>query len=464
MKMNSLSSIVVSLLCGLAFLLPAHAVVPPPDGGYPNFTTAEGQKALFNLTSGAANTALGWFSLSGVTTGAFNTGVGAGTLVLNTGDENTAIGTGALLLNTANGNTAVGSRALLNNTTGGTVNNVSGFDVGPNVAVGQQALERNTVGSANTAVGYQALHSFITGPAGSEQLGFSTAVGFQALASANGTGGNNAFGYQALMNNIVGFNNTAIGAQAMFFNTIGANNTASGTGALEAITVGNNNTGVGFGALDGPTTGDYNIGLGAFAGTELSGNDSNNIEIGNAGNTGGESDSIRIGTTQVRTFIAGISAEDALDGVTVFVTADGKLGTNSSSCRFKRDIRPMAEASEAILALKPVSFHYKSDAKYTPYFGLVAEDVEKVNPALIVRDKEGKPNNVRYDQVNAMLLNEFLKEHRKVEALRGSLAEQQKNFEATIARQQKQIEALAAGLQKVSAQLATARPSLADLK
>jgi len=155
----------------LRFLPQAQGVVPPPDGGYPNFTTAEGQNALFSLTTGAANTAVGWFSLKSVTTGSFNTGVGAGTLVLNTGNENTAVGTTALLLNTASGNTAEGSGTLLNNTTGGTLGNIQRVDVGPNVAVGPQALESNTLASANTAVGYQALQSFTTGPGGLEQIG-----------------------------------------------------------------------------------------------------------------------------------------------------------------------------------------------------------------------------------------------------------------------------------------------------
>ena len=119
MKPNTFSLVLFALLTYFAPTLGVEAVVPPPDGGYPNFTTAEGQNALFSLTTGAANTALGWFSLKSVTTGSFNTGVGAGMLVLNAGDENTAVGTAALLLNTASGNTAVGSRALLNNTTGG---------------------------------------------------------------------------------------------------------------------------------------------------------------------------------------------------------------------------------------------------------------------------------------------------------------------------------------------------------
>src|SRR5215216_4616709 len=170
--MKTFRSFVTFALICFALSPRGQAVNPPPDGGYPNFTTAEGLNALKNLTTGAANTAVGWFSLESVTTGSFNTGVGAGTLVLNTGDENTAVGTAALLLNTASGNTALGSRALLNNTTGGTLGNIQGLDFGPNVAVGWEALESNTVASANTAVGYQALQSFTTGPVGgAEQLG-----------------------------------------------------------------------------------------------------------------------------------------------------------------------------------------------------------------------------------------------------------------------------------------------------
>ncbi len=146
----------------------------------------------------------------------------------------------------------------------------------------------------------------------------------------------------------------------------------------------------------------------------------------------------------MRAFIAGIygTTTGSTTTLPVIVDVNGQLGTAVSSERFKKDIKPMEEASQSILARKPVSFHYKSDKTNTPQFGLVAEQVEKVNPDLVVRDKEGKPYSVRYDQVNAMLLNEFLKEHRKN-------AEQ----EATIMRLQNQIEALTAGLQKVSAQL-----------
>ena len=415
-------------------------VVPAPDGGYPNFTTAEGQNALLNLTSGVANTAVGSFSLESVTTGSFNTGIGADTLVLNTGDDNTATGAAALLLNTtganntangtaalvnnstgedntavgafalnsntASGNTAIGSNALLNNTTGGTLGNAVGFEVGPNVAVGQQALENNTGASANTALGYQALHRFTTGPPKlSEQLGICTAVGFQALGNATGGFGNSGFGYQALINNTSGVANTAIGTLALNNNATGDENTAVGLNAGDAVTTANNV-----------------ICIGALVVGE---NVSNSCYIGN------------------------IFGEISSGGTAVSINADGKLGTMTSSRRFKEEIKPMERSSEALFALKPVTFRYKSeiDPQGISQFGLVAEDVEAINPDLVVRDKEGKVNTVRYEAVNAMLLNEFLKEHRKVEQL-----------EATVAHQQKQMEALTASLQKVNAQLGVREP------
>ena len=187
-----------------------------------------------------------------------------------------------------------------------------------------------------------------------------------------------------------------------------------------------------------PTAGSDNIALGYLAGQNIDGND--NIDIGNAG-VAGESDTTRIGGTQTRTFIAGIN-NATVTGVPVLVDANGQLGVAASSGRFKKEIKPMDKASEAILALKPVTFHYKTDGTNTPQFGLIAEDVAAVNPDLIVRDKDGEIYTVRYDAVNAMLLNEFLKEHHKNE-----------EQELTITRLQKQIEALTAGLQQVSARL-----------
>jgi Chaperone of endosialidase len=304
---NASRLILIALLLACLPLSPrARAVVPAPDGGYPGGNTAEGQSALFSLTSGGFNTAVGWLSLRALNTGQFNTGVGAGTLALNTADQNTATGAGALLSNT-------------------------------------------------------------TGP-----------------------------------------QNTANGAFALLSNSTGSFNTAVGHIALENCTSGNGNVAIGDGAGIGVTTAN------------------SVICIGSAGQN--VSDTTWIRNVYGTTTISGTTAP-------VIVSDLGQLGTVASSERFKKDIATMDKTSEVILSLRPVTFHYKSDTRETPQFGLIAEEVAKVNPALVLPDKEGKPYSVRYDQVNAMLLNEFLKEHRKIEQL------------------EKQVAALTAGLQKVSAQV-----------
>jgi uncharacterized coiled-coil protein SlyX len=196
--------------------------------------------------------------------------------------------------------------------------------------------------------------------------------------------------------------------------------------------------------------------LGNFAGSNLTTGD-NNIDIGNLGVIG-EANTIRIGTqgAHTKTFIAGISGA-GVTGVAVKINAAGQLGTAPSSARFKQNIRLMDKASEAILALKPVTFRYKKelDPDGAPQFGLVAEEVEKVNPDLVAHDSEGKVYTVRYEAVNAMLLNEFLKEHQTVQELKSIVAKQ----EATAAQQQKQIEALTTTVQKVSAQVELNKPA-----
>ena len=347
---------------------------------------------------------------------------------------NTAEGTDALFsLTTGTNNTAAGFLALFHNTTG--------FD---NTANGFDALALNTTGFQNVANGFEAL--------------FHNTTGFQNAAN----------GFEALFENTNGFHNTANGFEALLRNTTGNHNTANGDRALEGNTTGNDNTTDGAHSLGANTAGSRNIALGFGAGANLTtGND--NIDIGNAGVVG-EANTIRIGTegTQSATFIAGISGATVAGGVGVIVDTNGHLGTVSSSQRFKTEIKPMDRASEAILALKPVTFRYRQelDPKGIPQFGLVAEEVEKVNPDLVARDAEGKVFTVRYEAVNAMLLNEFLKEHRKVEQqdatitqLKSTVAQQQKDFQATAARQQKQIEALTDGLQKVSAQVEMSRPA-----
>ena len=322
----------------------------------------------------------------------------------------------------------------------------------------------------NTAEGKDALFSLTTGVD-------NTALGFQALYNGTTASGNTAVGSQALLSNTASTRNVAVGAAALDSLTSGEMNTAVGNVSLEQGVSVNFNTALGRHAL-GRTQGDQNTGLGFFAGWNLSDDGTNNIYIGNAGPVpiGTESNTIRLGTqtativtvgnppfeshpmpAHTATFIAGISGT-AVTGRPVMINANGKLGTPPSSARFKDGIKPMDKASEAILALKPVTFRYKKevDAERTSEFGLVAEQVEKVNPDLITRDPDGKAFTVRYEAVNAMLLNEFLKEHRKVEEQSRKIQEQ----DATIAQFKKEMQTIVARLkeqdskiQKVSARL-----------
>jgi Chaperone of endosialidase len=344
------------LMC-VATLPGAQAVVPAPDGGYPGGNTAEGDNALFSLTTGEFNTAEG--------------------------------------LNTLGSNT-------------------TGFQ---NTATGVNALIFNTTGSQNTATGVNAL--------------FSNTTGFQ----------NAATGVQALFNNTTGFHNAATGFQALLANRTGNHNTADGDNALVHDTTGSFNTAIGAHALDQNVIGSANVALGFQAGFNITGN--GNICIGqNIVGVAGESNVTRIGN---------IGSTAQANGVLVTVGAGGKLGFQASSRRYKDDIKPMDKASEALFALKPVSFRYKQeiDPARSPDFGLIAEDVATVNPDLVARDEEGKIVTVRYQAINAMLLNEFLKEHRTVQEQKANVTQ----LKQDLAKQQKQIEALTAGLQKVSAQL-----------
>jgi hypothetical protein len=290
-----------------------------------------------------------------------------------------------------------------------------------NTAEGTGALFSLTTGAFNTAVGYLSLQANTTGS-------YNTANGAAALHENDTGHSNTANGYAAIRANTTGIGNTAIGAAALSFNTTGDHNTASGNGALFRNDTGDKNTALGFRAGDNQTTGSNNV----YIGAEVVG-------------VAGESNTTRIGRNITDTFIDGINGATASGGAAVFVVGGaGKLGTMPSSARFKDEIKPMDKASEAILALRPVSFRYKKevDPQRVAQFGLVAEDVEKINPDLVIRDAQGRPQTVRYEQVNAMLLNEFLKEHK------ASLEEHR-----TVQELKKQVAALTAGLQKVSAQL-----------
>jgi hypothetical protein len=445
-----------------AFYQIAQAVSPPPDGGYANFNTAEGTFSLLSLTTGSDNTALGARALQNNTSTSYNTAVGYGTLFSNQASLNTAVGFDALFSNTSGGyNTATGARALQRNTTGAY-----------NTADGASALFSNG-GSRNTAVGAAALFG--------NQSGYSnTAVGTAALLS-NPTGSNNtAVGDGALINNntssippVVPDDNTAVGVGAIGGDNNG-HNTAVGAGALGGGPIDSYNTAIGFQAgftndlFGGP--GNYNIAVGAYAGTQtnvLSGNW--NIDIGNVG-SGLDSNTIRIGTQfdptsgtgQNGVFVAGLAGTTLDNGVPVVVdTSTGQLGVLPSSQRFKTDIKPMNKTSEGILALRPVTFCYQNSSTGTAQFGLIAEEVAKVDPHLVVRDSDGQPYTVRYDAVNAMLLNEFLKEHKKVESQQATISE----LKSTVGRQQKGMDILtaqlkdqAAQIQKVSAQVEMSRP------
>jgi hypothetical protein len=462
-------------LAWLALAPTVRAVLPAPDGGYLNGNTAEGGDALFYLNNGSDNTAIGFQALYNNRDGTANTAVGSLALNFNTGNYNTANGFGALTYNTTGiANTANGAYPLFGNTTGNynTANGyqaLAGIDYEPystgsdNTATGANALSSFTTGSDNTANGFGALEANTTGTE-------NTANGVNALNQNTTGGGNTANGSAALLSNTGGVFNTADGAETLVSNLTGNDNTATGVFSL-FYTTGNDNTADGYNALLNNTTGSSNIALGFAAGWTLT-TGSNNIDIGNAG-VAGESAKIRIGTkgTHKNTYIAGINGVTISRGVGVIIDTNGHLGTIVSSARFKDAIKPMDKASEAILALKPVTFRYKRelDPDGIPQFGLVAEQVEKVNPDLVARDDQGKPYTVRYEAVNAMLLNEFLKEHRKVEKQEATIAQLKSSAtkqEAITAGQQEEIKAIAASLkeqasqiQKVSAQFEVTKPA-----
>ena len=356
-------SLVTTLVLLCFGLLPrVQAVVPPPDGGYPNFTTAEGQNALFSLTENAGyNTAVGWYSLFANIDGNHNTAVGAGALALNTGDNNTATGTSALLLNdTGTSNTANGAFALFSNTTGNS-----------NTAIGDNALTANVDGYGNIAIGPS-----------------------------------------SMVNNVGGNLNIVVGA-------------LSGGNLINGV------SNIYIGTLVAPST-----------------DETATIRIAD--------NALPVPGANSRVFIGGISNSYVGAGnAPVVINGAGQLGTLPSSSRFKKDIQSMDKSSEVIYSLRPVTFHYKGDETNTACSGLIAEEVAKVEPSLILLDEEGKPQTVRYEQINAMLLNEFLKEHRELAELKSIVVEQRKGIEAMAA----QLKEQAAQIQKVSAQIETSKPA-----
>lgn len=376
------------------------------DDAHHNFFA--GINAGADTTSGQENVAIGEATFYQNTSGFNNTAIGTGALNGNlVGDGNVAAGFQALANSTNDSYlVAIGYQALMNDRAVGYGNSGNG----ENTAVGHEALQLDTTGYGNTAVGYQALNQNTNGYE-------NTASGDNALAANTSGGDNTAYGADALQSNTNGTQNTADGTAALYHNTSGSDNTANGADTLLLNTSGYENTGDGAYSLYSLTTGINNIALGYYAGYYLT-NGNNNIDIGNLG-VAPDAGIIRLGTQgiQTKTFVAGISGATAASGVAVYVNSSGQLGTLTSSKKFKQNIQSMADASDVLLALRPVTFKYKPefDPQGIPQFGLVAEEVDKLDPDLVARDDKNQIYTVRYEAVNAMLLNEFLKQHQKVE-------------------------------------------------
>ncbi len=324
-----------------------------------------------------------------------------GCLSLGTGAGNPGVSTG-------NRNTALGEFSLASNTTGS-----------DNSSVGAFACNANTTGNSNTALGSFALVSNTIGDV-------NTAIGSGTMPSNTSGNANTAVGVSALNSNTTGASNTALGFQALFSNTTALNNTAVGAGAL------------------GLGRGTGNIGLGFQAGRNVT-NGSNNIHIGNIA-PGNESNTIRIGTSQTATFLAGVDGVTVSGGTQVFIDSNGQLGTLTSSVRFKEDVEDMGQASQALMKLRPVTFHYKAgvdDGTHLLQYGLIAEEVAKVYPELVQYNDKGQAVTVRYHLINAMLLNELQKQHEREAELQAQVAEQKAKLEQQEARL-KRLEALLA--------------------
>lgn len=382
--------------------------------------TAVGRETLATNATGTGNTAAGAEALTANTSGTDNCAFGFRTLSSNTsGSVNTALGLVALYANTTGDyNTAVGGETLDHNTTGSN-NTAVGVDAlqwngtaSDNTAVGSNTLVFNAVGGQNTAVGARSLKN--------NSASYNTAIGADALG-ANTTGSENiAIGDDTSFASTTGNHNVAVGNAALAFNTTGSYNTAVGRRAMYNTT-GDANTCVGRSCLDSLTTGTSNIALGESAGGQVT-TTSNNIHIGHFGVTG-DAGVIRVGRAGVHTggtFIEGISGATSAGGSTVFVNSSGRLGTSTSSRRYKTDIRDLGDASARMMQLHPVAFRYKPeiDPEGHTEYGLIAEDVAQVMPELIVYDAEGRPNVVRYHLLVPMLLNEVQKQAEQINTLR----------------------------------------------
>jgi len=297
----------------------------------------------------------------------------------------------------------------------------------------------NTFGTANTFVGLGAGNLTMSGI-------HNTASGFQALGNNTTGNSNTASGVSALTRNTTGNVNTASGSGALSFNTTGSQNTASGASALFSNTTGSQNTASGELALSFNTTGTANIAIGFNAGSNLTTGD-NNIDIGNAG-VADEVNTIRIGTSQIATFVAGVSGATSASGVMVLVNSSGQLGTTTSSRRFKQNIADMGDTTSRLMRLRPVTFHYKpghDDGSRLLQYGLIAEEVAAVYPGLVASAPDGKAQTVRYHFLTPMLLNEYQKQQRTIEAQTVRIAQLEKQ-NAEIAELKAQLTRMAAML------------------
>ncbi len=344
--------------------------------------------------------------------------------------------------------------------TGNTIYGTDAFpkDVGSyDSAFGNSALYSNDGGNYNSAFGLNALRSNTSG-------GENTAAGATALYTNTTGGSNTAVGWNALFYNTTGGGNTAVGTSALVLNTTSGGNTAVGGSALDETT-GGYNTAVGGIALYQNTTGTYNIVVGYSAGVDNPAGASYNIDIGSKGSSS-DSHTIRIGTpgTQTSFYAAGVDGVTVSSGVPVYINSSGQLGTVNSSIRLKEDVHDMGDASSAILRLRPVTYRYKqpyADGSKPIDYGLVAEEVAKVYPDLVVKGADGQIQTVQYQKLTPMLLNELQKQHRLVEQMGKTLEQQQ-----AMARQQETIQLLKAQqtetvqlLQKRLAALEAERPS-----
>jgi Chaperone of endosialidase len=462
MKKRNIIAVFSALAC-LA-LLPIAQAAPAPDTPIPNppapgvLNTRDGQSAMPFVTTGFGNSAFGAFSLFSNTDGTLNTAVGVAALDLNAGDQaagegvnNTAVGGAALLFNTTgSSNTAVGAGALENND-----------DANNNTAVGEFALFTNTAGGGHTAVGASALQNNTA----SGFLSSNTAVGISALITSTSGGANVAVGEGALLSVDTGSANTVIGALAgAAYNADESSNicigagTAGSAGDDNTIRIGDTLPSGGIDVIDGGPLANFvlignglntqGISIGTLIGF-------GNVSIGNGLQTTTGASTCNIGGIFNQTPPAGSHA--------VSVGPNNQLADATlSSRRFKKDIAPIDKISEGILALRPVTFHWKNDNTNEPEFGLVAEEVAEVNLDWITRNPQGEISGVRYETIPILLLNEFLKEHKKVEEQQANIAE----LKSTVAQQQKGMEVLtaqlkeqAAQIQKVSAQLEVGKPA-----